>query len=456
MKNRWRLLFVLALSLAALVVVWPSPGGFSIPLPGGSFTREDFKLGLDLQGGTHLVLQGDMSRVPEGDRESAIKGVQQVIERRINAYGVAEPIVQVRGNDRVIVELPGVKDTEEAKSLIGKTAQLDFREQTPDGQWKLATANGPEGPETPLTGKYFKKAEVGRHPTSNLPIVLFQFNDEGARMFGEITTRLVQKPLGIFLDNEPLTTPIIQEPITGGSGQITGRFTLEEVRTLVIQLNAGALPVPVTIEQERTVDATLGSDSIRKSLIAGQVALVVVALFMVLYYRLPGALAAVALLVYTLVVLAIFKLIPVTLTLAGIAAFILSVGMAVDANILIFERMREELRIGRPLGSAIDAGFGRAWTSIRDSNISTLMTCGILYLFGQNFGASLIMGFALTLALGVIVSMFSAIFVTRSLLQAIIGAAWTTNPTLFGMEIHAAQPTVARRAALGLPTTAEP
>jgi preprotein translocase subunit SecD len=205
MRNRWRLLIILALTLGALVVVWPSPGGFSIPLPGGSFTREDFKLGLDLQGGTHLVLQGDMSRVPEVDREAAIKGVQQVIERRINAYGVSEPIIQIRGNDRVIVELPGVKDTEEAKKLIGKTAQLDFRELGPDGEWKVATANGPEGPETPLTGKYFKKAEVGFEPRSNVPIILFEFNDDGARMFADVSTRLVGRPLGMFLDNQELT-----------------------------------------------------------------------------------------------------------------------------------------------------------------------------------------------------------------------------------------------------------
>jgi preprotein translocase subunit SecD len=231
---------------------------------------------------------------------------------------------------------------------------------------------------------------------------------------------------------------------------------LPEARTLVIQLNAGALPVPVSIEQERTVDATLGSDSIRKSLVAGQVALVIVALFMILYYRLPGALAGAALLVYTLVTLAIFKLVPVTLTLAGIAAFILSVGMAVDANILIFERMKEELRTGRPLGSAIDAGFGRAWTSIRDSNVSTIITCLLLYWFGSNFGASLIMGFALTLGLGVLVSMFSAIFVTRSLLRAIIGAAWTTNPALLGMEIRSTQPAAAQPAGLRARGVAEP
>lgn len=434
MRNRWRLLFILALSLFALVVVLP--GGLNLALPGGGrLAREDFKLGLDLQGGTHLVLQGDMSKVPDGDRDNAIKGVLQVIERRINAYGVAEPIVQIQGNDRVIVELPGVRDTEEAKKLIGKTAQLDFREQGPDGQWKVATADGPEGPETPLTGKYFKKAEVGFQPRSNVPLILFQFNDAGAKMFADISTRLVGKPLGIFLDNELLTAPTIQEPITGGSGQITGRFTLPEARTLVIQFNAGALPVPVSVVQERTVDATLGSDSIRKSLIAGQVALAVVALFMILYYRVPGALASLALLVYTLVTLAIFKLIPVTLTLAGIAAFILSVGMAVDANILIFERMKEELRTGKTLTSGIEAGFARAWTSIRDSNVSTLITCGLLYWFGSNFGASLVMGFALTLGIGVVVSMFSAIFVTRGLLRAIIGAGWVHNPVLFGMEL---------------------
>jgi preprotein translocase subunit SecD len=439
-KNRWRLLIILALTLASLIVVWPTEGSFSIPLPGGPFTRDNFKLGLDLQGGTHLVLQGDMSRVPESDRDDAIKGVQEVIERRINAYGVAEPIVQVRGNDRVIVELPGVKDTEEAKRLIGKTAQLDFRELGPDGQWKVATANGPDGEATELTGKYFKKAEVGFEPTSKVPVILFQFNDDGAKMFADISTRLVGRPLGIFLDGEPLTTPTVQEPITGGSGRITGRFSLPEAKTLVIQFNAGALPVPVTIEQERTVDATLGSDSIHRSIVAGGIALVVVALFMMLYYRLPGALASLALLVYTLITLAIFKLVPVTLTLSGIAAFILSVGMAVDANILIFERMKEELRAGRSLGSAIDAGFARAWTSIRDSNVSTLITCVLLYWFGSNFGASLIMGFALTLGLGVLVSLFSAIFVTRSLLRATIGAAWTNNPTLFGMQIKDYRP----------------
>ena len=437
MRNRWRLLLILALSLATLIVVLP--GGITIPLPGGSFSRPDFKLGLDLQGGTHLVLQGDMSSVPEADRLEAIKGVQQVIERRINAYGVAEPIIQIRGNDRIIVELPGVRDTEEAKQLIGKTAQLDFRERGPDGQWQPATANGPDGPDTALTGKYFRKAEVGRDPTSNVPVIHFQFNDDGARMFGDITTRLVGRPIGIFLDDELITAPNVREPITGGQGVITG-VSLAEARTYVIQLNAGALPIPVSIEQERTVDATLGSDSIRKSIVAGQVALAIVVLFMVLYYRLPGLLASVALLVYTLITLAVFKLIPVTLTLAGIAAFILSVGMAVDANILIFERTREELRAGRTLGSAIDEGFRRAWSSIRDSNVSTIITCILLYWFGNNFGASLIMGFALTLGIGVVVSMFSAIFVTRSLLLAIIGAAWTRNPTLFGMAISAPQP----------------
>jgi preprotein translocase subunit SecD len=438
-KLRWRLIIILAITLFCAVVLWPSEGGLKLSLGSWNFQRDNFKLGLDLQGGSQLVLQADMSKVAEADRPAAIKGVAQVIERRVNAFGVAEPIIQVRGTDRVIVELPGEKDTEQAKQLIGKTAQMDFREQQPDGTWVVAKATGNDGTQKELTGKYFKKAEVGFEPRSNLPLIHFEFNDEGAKMFAEISTRLVGKPLGIFLDGQPLTTPTVIQPITGGQGQITGRFSLPEAQQLVIQLNAGALPVPISFEQERTVDATLGSDSVARSLVAGQVALVIVAAFMILYYRLPGALASLALLLYTMISLSLFKLVPVTLTRAGIAAFILSVGMAVDANILIFERMKEELRIGKPLATAMDAGFHRAWTSIRDSNVSTLITCGILYWFGNNFGASLIMGFALTLGIGVVVSMFSAIFVTRSLLQLLIGHA-PMSATWMGMDIPS-QPT---------------
>lgn len=451
MTNQQNSLFVFliaVLAVVSLVVVWPQkpsnylpdvvpwPASEGIHIDQFDFHRQGFRLGLDLQGGTHLVLRAETTKVPSGeDVNTRVDGVTRVIERRINAYGVAEPIVQRRGVDRIIVELPGVRNIEEAKSLIGKTAQMDFREKkTVDGKedWVVAKATGNDGLEKELTGQYFKKAEVGFERPSNKPEILFEFDNEGGKLFGEITKRLRNKQLGIFLDGEPISTPVVQAEITT-NGRITGNFTLDEARNLVIQLNAGALPLPVTIEEERTVDATLGADSIRKSVVAGELALLVVALFMILYYRMLGVVAVSALLVYTLVVLAIFKVIPVTLTLAGIAGFILSIGMAVDANILIFERMKEELRTGKTVGAAIDAGFGRAWPSIRDSNSSTLITCVILYWFGSNFGASIVMGFALTLAIGVLFSMFSAIIVSRSFLRIVVGRRAALNPRLFGM-----------------------
>ncbi len=454
-RNNLFIFLVAVLAVACIVVIWPQnpssylpgfipwPRSEGIHLDWADFHRQGFRLGLDLQGGTHLVLRADTSKVPFGsDANQAVDGVTRVIEKRINAFGVAEPIIQRRGADRIIVELPGVRNIEEAKNLIGKTAQMDFREQkTVDGkqEWVVATAPGNDGVEKPLTGQYFKKAEVGFDRATGKPEILFEFDSEGAKMFGEITKRLINKPLGIFLDGEPISTPTVQSQITD-RGRITGNFTLDEARNLVIQLNAGALPLPVSVEEERTVDATLGADSVRKSVVAGEIALLVVALFMVLYYRALGVVATLALLVYTLVVLALFKLIPVTLTLAGIAGFILSIGMAVDANILIFERMKEELRAGKTVVAAIEAGFHRAWPSIRDSNVSTMITCAILYWFGSNFGASIVMGFALTLAIGVIVSMFSAITVTRSLLRVIVGRRAVLNPALFGMPSRRLEP----------------
>ena len=435
MRNRWRLILTAVVTLIAALVVWPWPGGLSINLGNFHFQRQGFTLGLDLQGGTHLVLQADMSKAPGQDPGQVLNGVIQVLERRVNAYGVAEPVVQSQGSDRVIVELPGVKDVEEAKKLIGQTAQLDFRElDQSTGQWKVATATGLDGQEKELTGKYIRpNSQVVFDQRSNQPQVAFEFDDEGAYLFEQITRRLIGKPLGIFLDNQPISTPTVQAVISK-NGVITG-MRLNEARTLAIQLNAGAVPVPIRIVEERTVDATLGSDSVRKSIMAGEIALLVVALFMILYYRLPGLMATLALGVYTLATLAIFMLIPVTLTLAGIAGFILSIGMAVDANILIFERMREELRWGRSVGAAVRAGFDRAWTSIRDSNTSTLITCAILYWFGQNFGASLITGFALTLAIGVVISLFSAIFVTRGLLTAVMSSQLVHSSALFGMSV---------------------
>jgi preprotein translocase subunit SecD len=449
MRSRWKLVAIAILTLFCVAIVWPQvPGNY---LPGGNalpgnpgvhlqmgnvrFDRQGFTLGLDLQGGTHLVLQADMSKAPDQDAESVLKGVINVLERRVNAYGVAEPLIQAQGSDRVIVELPGIKDIEDAKKLIGRTAQLDFRERNPaTGEWAIAKGIGLDGQEKELTGKYFRpNAQVVFDQRTNQPQVAFEFDDEGTALFEQITRRLIGQPLGIFLDNEIISAPTVQAVISR-NGVITN-MRLAEARTLAIQLNAGAVPVPISIIEERTVDATLGSDSVRKSVVAGELALLIVALFMILYYRLPGALASVALVIYTLLTLAVFKLIPVTLTLAGIAGFILSIGMAVDANILIFERMREELRWGKSLGAAVQAGFDRAWSSIRDSNTSTLITCVLLYWFGNNFGASLIMGFAFTLAIGVVISMFSAIFVTRSLLQTIIGSAWVHNPALFAMAV---------------------
>jgi preprotein translocase subunit SecD len=463
MSRYWRLGFIGLVAIASLFVVWPQQPASYFPfgeyLPGNPgihirfgtfhFDRQGTKLGLDLQGGTHLVLQADMSKKdPDQDAESTIKGVIRVLERRVNAYGVAEPVIQASGADRVIVELPGVRDIEEAKKLIGQTAQLDFREQEAGGQWKVATATGSDGQQKELTGKFFRPtSQVVFDPRTNQPQVAFEFDSEGAILFEQITRRLINRPLGIFLDNQLISAPTVQAVISQ-NGVITG-VRINDARTLAIQLNAGAVPVPISIIEERTVDASLGSDSVRKSVIAGEIALLVVALFMVLYYRLPGLLASIALIIYALITLAIFKLIPVTLTLAGIAGFILSIGMAVDANILIFERMREEIRWGKGISQAIRAGFERAWSSIYDSNVSTLITCGLLYLFGQNFGASLIMGFALTLAIGVGVSLFTAIVVTRTLLSLVVGSPLIYNPTLFGIEVPDTRVTRPSRLRLG-------
>ncbi len=443
-----RLIFIAVLTLIALYVVWPQQPGNYLPggdfLPGsqgihiGPFNRQGAKLGLDLQGGSQLTLQADLSQVPADQRDNALKGVLNVIERRVNAYGVAEPQIQTRGNDRVIVQLPGLRDPEEAKKLIGQTAKLEFMEQGPDGQFVPATGTL-NGQQVPLTGAFLVpgRQQVTFQGRAGLPEVAFEFNGDGAQLFQQITSRLVGKPLGIFLDGQRVSAPIVQA-VLSSNGVITG-LGLDEARLLALQLNAGALPVPVSSEEERTVDATLGADSVRKSIVAGEIAMIVVIAFMLLYYRLPGLAASGALIIYALITLSIFKLIPVTLTLAGIAGFILSVGMAVDDNILIFERMKEELRSGKTIAAAIHSGEDRAWPSIRDSNTSTLITCAVLYFFGQQFGATIIMGFALVLGIGVVVSLFSAIVVTRLFLELLLSQSWAHSPRLFGMEIAPSQ-----------------
>ncbi|MBI2756665.1 MAG: protein translocase subunit SecD [Chloroflexi bacterium] len=440
-----RLIFILVLAVLAAAVVWPQkpgnyiPGGDALPgSPGvriGSFVRQGARLGLDLQGGTQLTLQADMSKVDPSTRDTALKGVLSVLERRINAYGVAEPQIQTRGTDRIIVQLPGVRNIEEAKQLVGRTAQLQFKEQGPNGQWVNATGVI-NGETRELTGRYLiaGRQQVTFQGRGGLPEVAFEFNAEGAELFQQISSRLIGRPLGIFLDQDLVSAPTVNAVISS-NGVITG-LSLEEARLLAIQLNAGALPVPVSIEEERTVDATLGADSVRKSILAGELAFLVVGLFMLIYYRLPGLAAVGALIVYGLISLATFKLVPITLTLAGIAGFILSLGMAVDANILIFERMKEELRSGKSLAAAIHAGEDRAWPSIRDSNSSTLITCLVLYVFGYQFGATIIMGFALVLGIGVVISLFSAIFVTRTFLDLVLSQRWAHRSGLFGMDIQ--------------------
>ncbi|MBI2909742.1 MAG: protein translocase subunit SecD [Chloroflexi bacterium] len=429
------------------ILPWPERGWIEFTLGDSRFVRQGMRLGLDLQGGTHLVYEADLSKTDARERDNSMRGVVNIIERRVNAYGVAEPVIQRQGTNRVSIQLPGVRNIQEAIKLIGATAQLDFREPELDAtgnvvydagkiKWKgVAKGIGSDGQEKELTGLFFKpNAQVVIDPQTSKPEVAFEFDSEGAKLFEQITGRLVQKPLGIFLDDQVISAPTVQSVIRE-RGRITG-LSIEEARPLAIQLNAGALPVPIHVVQQEDVDATLGADSIKKSILAGEIGLALVGLFMILYYRGPGVLATFALLIYAIIVLAIFKLIPVTLTLGGIAAFILSVGMAVDANILIFERMKEESWAGKTLGAAIEAGFDRAWSSIRDSNVSTFITCAILYWFGSNFGASLVMGFALTLFIGVAVSMFSAIFVTRTLLRAVVGTGLAKNTVLFKSRLE--------------------
>lgn len=375
----------------------------------------EFRQGLDLSGGAAITFKADMKEIPDSQRDSALESAKEIIERRVNLFGVSEPVVQtaqVAGDRRIIVEIPGITDINSAIALIGTTAQLSFWEQG------ASPSAAPE--KTNLSGSDLTSASVGYDPNNGNPQVQLIFNSTGAKKFTEITKRNVGKPVIIVLDNQAISSPIVQQEIVDGRPVITGNFTLDEVKQLVTQLNAGALPVPLTVLEQHVVGPTLGAESLRKSFVAGIIGLITILVFMIALYGKRGLLASVALLLYALFTLAIFKissLTPygITLTLAGIAGFILSIGMAVDANILIFERTREEERGGRGVSSAIELGFQRAWTSIRDSNVSTLITCFILY----SFGTGIIKGFAIVLAIGVLVSMFTAITVTRTLLRVV-------------------------------------
>jgi protein-export membrane protein SecD len=442
--------------IALLIIVLGAALGYVV------WTQRDFKLGLDLRGGSHLVYQADATQLAPGtDIDQAMEALRSVIERRINAFGVAEPVIQTEKvgfganrQDRLIVELPGVTDLTEATKAIKATPLLEFRTQRPDGPekaailaaWEAAQEQVTKGETvaenpllqqdplfipTALTGRFLKpgKAQVQFASGNVSPSISLEFDAEGTKLFAELTKANIGKPVGIYLDGQLISAPVVREEIKDGKPEITGQFTLEDARNLARNLNLGALPIPIQLVSTQTIGAALGDDALARGIKAGMIGFIAVAIFMILWYRLPGVVAVVALSLYVIIMLAIFKFLPVTLTAAGIAGFILSVGMAVDANILIFERLKEEMKKTTSLEEAINHGFARAWFSIRDSNLSSIISALILFWFGT----SLVKGFALTLLIGVLVSMLSAITITRTLLRA-LGAKQVSrvNRFLFG------------------------
>ncbi len=437
-RNRIPFIIIIIIFVITILVV--------VPLDKGVLGKKGMRLGLDLQGGTHLVYRADFSEQELGTEAEALAGAIAVIEKRVNVLGVTEPVIQQLGEDRIVVELAGISDIEKAKNIIGQTALLEFGELIEEGEeakwvdelgeWKPTTAEI-NGEELELSSRYFKENTYVSQDNFGQILLAFEWNEIGSQMFEDITTRLLHQQLGIFLGDEPLRgddgipiAPVIQSVISD-RGIIEG-LSLGEATELSKLLNAGRIPVPLTPIYEQTVSPILGSDFVDMSLKAGIIGLILILIFMMVYYRLPGALASAALLFYAFSVLAIFKAVPVTLTLAGIGGFVLSIGMAVDANILIFERMKEELRLGRTLGAAIESGFKRAWPAIRDSNITTFIVCAILYWLGSSIIASApVMGFAVTLAIGVAVSMFSAVIVTRTFLRILAGTRIAQKISLF-------------------------
>lgn len=436
----------------------------------------DIKLGLDLRGGLQALLEADLPADAAVSSED-MTNAKNILQNRANALGVSEIVMQTAGDRRIVAEFPGITNPEEVVSALKQTALLEFVDMgnspVPEGtiiQTDFATTGDtspaptatpetsatpaptdpnatPAPPDTPpatdgstgiiyntvMTGAGLDTASVVRGQTGGYEIS-FVLKSDAKQLFSDYTTSHTGQYLAIVLDKIVISAPVIRQPITDGQGVISGNFTQESAQTLAIQLRSGALPIPIKVVESRTVGPTLGEESVRKSVVAGVIGLSVVILFMAVYYRLPGVLADLALLCYAAFTLMLFKLIPVVLTLPGIAGFILSVGMAVDANVLIFERLKEELRAGRNLTQAIDLAWTRAWPSIRDSNTSTLITCFILFLFGSTFGASMVKGFAVTLALGVGVSLFTAITVTRTFLHAVLdGVKNADHPSWFGL-----------------------
>jgi len=422
-----------------------------VPLDRNVLGREGLRLGLDLAGGSYLVYQGNLSDVEPGSRDEIMEGVKGVVERRINALGITEPIVEIQkheGEYNIVIQLPGIADIEKAKEMVGLFTILEFREQDATGNWTPAT--GTVNNETlTLTSRYFKENTDIAVDQYGKPLLVFEWDETGAQLSKQITTRLLNKQLAIYLGDEPLRgedghmiAPVVKAVIED-KGQIEG-LSLADATELKNLLNAGRIDIPLGrwVDREfeasiplyeRTVDATLGQDSIQKSLTAAVIGIVLLLVFMLVYYRLLGLVACLSLGIYGVVLLAIFKLVPITLTLPGLAGFIVSLGMAVDANVLIFERTKEELRGGRSLAAAVEAGFSRAWTAIRDSNITTFIACIVLFWLGGTMGAFMVRGFALILFIGVALSMFTAITVTRTFLRLIIGSQVVTNPAAYGV-----------------------
>lgn len=438
-KIPFTLIFIVIIILLGIWIIFPNNPGIHL----GSIQKDiQTRLGLDLVGGVQALLEADLPPETEVSADQ-MDTARVIVENRVNGLGVSEAVVQQAGDRRIVVELPGESDPERALAAIKQTGLLefvDFSQLSPTeinslDQQKINTDYGlteipSSNPETPLTERVFHTVLTGADLKSNQitvvtsktnePQVSFALNDAGAKIFDEFTSKNIGNALAIVLDKQVISAPVINNRIPDGQGVISGNFTVDSANELAIQLRYGSLPVPLKVVTSQTIGPTLGQDSLQKSLIAGIIGILIVMIYMGLYYRLPGLIAALALLIYALISLALFRFIPITLTLPGIAGFILSIGVAVDANVLIFERMKEELREGKTLRQAIDAGWSRAWPSIRDSNISTLITCTILFWFGSAFGASIVKGFSLTLAIGVGVSMFTAIIVTRTILHLIL------------------------------------
>ena len=453
--NVYLLIFILVLFGFALWSI--------APLGRNVFGREGLRLGLDLAGGSYLVYQADVSDIEPGKEDDTMRGVKGVIERRIDALGITESLVQLQkheGEYSIVIQLPGIPDIEKAKEMIGLFTVLEFRERDEEGNWIPATGTV-NGEDLTLTSRYFRENTLVRVDQLGRPLLIFEWNETGQELSKQITSRLIGKQMAIYLGDKELRgedgniiAPVVQEVIEE-SGQITG-LSLVDAQDLSDLLNAGRINVPLGrwVEEEprvfepsvplyeRTVSATLGQDSIEKSIMAAVIGIVLLAIFMLVYYRLLGVVACLSLGIYGVVLLSIFKLwpiTPITLTLPGVAGFILSMGMAVDANVLIFERTKDELRGGRSLGAATEAGFNRAWTAIRDSNITTFIACFILIWLGGGLGALMVKGFAQTLLIGVALSMFTAIVVTRTFLRMIIGSRLVKNLAAYGLTPFSAK-----------------